>query len=330
MNVKKSRILYVKRFLEQQTDEDHPATMADILAYLADEGIPASRTSVTQDIEQLVESGVDAVCNKSNPNTYFIGDGHFELPELKLLIDAVQASRFIPRKKAAALTGKLTALASVHHAGELSRQLYVSGRDTPGGEKIYHTIDLLHRAIASGRTVTFKYYEYDRNKRKRYKHDGKVYRFSPYGLVWNSDRYYTVGYSGIHGKIITFRVDRIAVPELTGTSAQPKPDGFDMAYYAETVFQMYDGPVCEVTLKCENALMKAVIDRFGEDVHTEILDDAHFTVHAEIPVGPTFFGWVFTSRGAVEILSPEDAAGAYRSHLLDSLENAGRAGVHSG
>jgi predicted DNA-binding transcriptional regulator YafY len=230
---------------------------------------------------------------------------------LKLLIDAVQASRFIPRKKAAALTDKLAALAGDHYAGELSRQLYVSGHSAPGGERVYHTIDLLHRAVTAERLVTFKYYEYDRNKRKRYKHNGQVYRFSPYGLIWNNDRYYTVGHSESHDKPVTFRVDRIAVPKLTDIPARPRPEGFDMAYYAETVFRMYDGPLREVTLKCENPLMKAVIDRFGEDAETKILDDAHFIVRAKIPVGPTFFGWVFTSRGAAEIISPEDVAGDY-------------------
>jgi predicted DNA-binding transcriptional regulator YafY len=170
--------------------------------------------------------------------------------------------------------------------------------------------------------VTFKYYEYDRNKRKRYKHDGQVYHFSPYGLIWNSDRYYAVGHSESHGKLTTFRADRIAVPELTDVPARPRPDGFDMAYYVETVFRMYDGPLREVTLKCENPLMKAVIDRFGEDVRTDILDDSHFAVRAEIPVGPTFFGWVFASRGALEIMAPEDVASDYLRLLLDGAENA--------
>lgn len=322
MDTKKSRILYVKNFLEHRTDERHPATMADILAYLKSEGIPASRTSVAQDVAHLVEAGTDVVCNKGNPNTYFIGDGYFELPELKLLIDAVQASRFISRKKADALIGKLTELASVHQAEELSRQLYVRGRDVPGVERIYHTIDLFHRAVGVGREVTFKYYEYGRDKRKRFKHNGRVYRFSPYGMIWNNDRYYIVGYSESHGKTVTFRADRIASPELTDIPAAPKPEGFDMAYYAESVFMMYDGPLRSLTLRCENALMKAVIDRFGEDAETEIADDGHFTARVEASVGPTFFGWVFTSGGAVEIVAPEDVAGAYLSQLRDSIAKA--------
>ena len=312
MSEKRNRILYVKRFLEEQTDEAHPAVISDILAYLEKEGISASRKTVTQDIEQLIESGVDVVCNAGFRHEYFVGDRHFELPELKLLVDAVQASKFITAKKSAALIKKLTAFASTQQAGELNRQLYVDKHIKTENERTYFTVDLLHAAINAGKQITFKYYEYDRNKKKDYKHNRHTYTFSPYALLWNSDRYYAVGYSDKHGKVITFRVDRIATPKLFDAPAVPKPEGFDIKLYTKSVFQMYDGSALQrVTLKCENDLMKSIIDRFGEDVETEILDDGHFTAAVDISVSQTFYGWVFSFGGRIQIFSPDIVASEY-------------------
>jgi len=128
-----------------------------------------------------------------------------------------------------------------------------------------------------------------------------------------------VGWSDSHDKIITLRVDRIAVPKLTDADAVPKPEGFDMAFYAESVIQMYDGPVCEVTLACENEMMKHVIDRFGEGVNTKIVDDGHFEAHVSVPASPTFFAWVFTFHGSIQITRPKDVAVAYKEMAKKAL-----------
>ena len=309
---KKSRILYIKRFLETQTDENHPATMPDILSYLESESIPASRKTVAEDIRQLIDAGTDVICNTGHHYEYFIGDRHFELPELKLLVDAVQASNFISPKKSAALTEKLTGFVSSYQAGELKRQLYVGKHVKTVNERTYLTVDLLHNAINAGKQVTFKYYEYDRNKKKVFKHNRHTYTFSPYALLWNSDNYYALGYSDKHGKVITFRVDRIAKPEMSDAPAVPKPEGFDITLYTKSVFQMYDGSALQkVTLRCENDLMKSVIDHFGEDVETKILDDKHFAAVADVSVSPTFFGWVFSFAGRIAITAPESAVSEY-------------------
>jgi len=254
---------------------------------------------------------VDVVCNSGKRHEYFVGERLFELPELKLLIDAVQASRFISAKKSKALIDKLIALASVHQAAELNRRLYMDKQPKPDNENVYVTMDLLYTAVNAGKQITFKYYEYDRHKQKVFKHNRMTYVFSPYGLIWSNDFYYAVGYSESHQKVVCFRVDRIAMPELTNRPAVSEPEGFDIANYAQSVFQMYDGPVQDVTLKCENSLMKSVIDRFGEDVDTEILDDEHFLATAPVSASPTFFGWVFSFGGRMEILEPDNVVADY-------------------
>lgn len=308
---KKSRILYIQQYLEQHTDENHPATIAQIEAFLKTISISANRKAVASDIDILIEYGVDVICNRGRRNEYFIGDRHFELPELKLLVDAVQASKFISAKKSKVLIDKLTSFASMHQASELKRNLFIEKQVKAKNEGLYRTVDLLNKAINSKMQVQFKYYDYSPQKKKVYKHGGKIYEFSPYGLIWNSDSYYVVGFSDSHGKVTKFRVDRIATAKITTESAVAKPAGFDIARYARGVFQMFDGPMREVALKCDNDLMTVMIDRFGENVRTDIADQNHFVAHVNVSVSPTFFGWIFSFAGRITIISPTDVAYEY-------------------
>jgi len=310
-----SRILLTKQYLETQTDEAHPATIADILAHMESVGIPASRKAIQSDLEQLTETGYDIVRNTGRQHEYFVGDRHFELPELKLLVDAVQAAKFVSARKSASLTQKLTVLTSVHLAGELNRQTYIESRIKPDNEKVYLAVDVLHSAIQDRHKVQFKYYEYDRYKRKQYKHDRQLYTLSPYGMLWNHDSYYVVGHSDSHGKVITFRVDRIATPEATDLPAEPPPSDFDISVYARAVFSMYDGPMQTVTLKCKNEIMKTIIDRFGEGVETDLPDNDHFTATVTVSTSLTFYGWVFSFGGKMTILAPEQAVREYTDLL---------------
>ena len=318
-----SRLLYIKQFLETQTDEQHPMTLAEITANIQQAGFLCCTKTVKKEIDQLMESGVDVIRNKGRELQYFIGDRHFELPELKLLVDAVQASKFISAKKSKQLIKKLTAFASRHQAAELNRTLYTDKQIKPTNENIFITVDMLHAAINNNIQIHFKYYEYDHNKKKIFKHKRKVYEFSPYALLWNGDNYYTIGYSASHGKIIKFRVDRIATPELTKLSAVPQPNDFDVAFYAQKVFQMYDGPMWEITLKCENSLMKSIIDRFDEDVETSIIDDEHFNANVTACASPTFFGWVFGFGGKMEITAPKDVIDEYISLARSVIKTTG-------
>ena len=309
----KSRILYVQKCLLENTDEQHPATIADILSYLESVGIPAGRKAVINDIEQLMENGVDIICNKHRELQYFIGDRQFELVELKLLVEAVQASRFISHKKSTELIGKLTAFTSRHQADQLNRHLHIDKQPKTTNKNVFYTADMLHTAINNKQKVSFLYYEYDRNKNKIYKHNRQTYVFSPYGLVWNSDCYYVIGHSDNHGRVIKFRVDRIAKPEELKDRAVPTPKDFDISLYTKNTFQMYDGSLRDITLKCENALMKSIIDRFGEDVETAILDSEHFIARVRVSSSQTFFGWVVGFGGKMEITSPQDVKNAYYS-----------------
>jgi len=316
----KSRILYIKQFLEEYADEDHPKCVADILAHLKSVGIESSRQSVTRELKLLSEAGVDVICNDGKPKQYVIGDRGFELPELKLLVDAVMASRFIPPHKADDLIKTLSRYASKHQAEELRRTLYTDKQARPVGDNAYLTVDTLHAAVNAKKKIVHKYYDWGTDKQRFLKHDQKEFYFSPYGLIWNNDKYYVVGWSENREKVITLRVDRIAAPKMTETEAVPEPEGFDMNYYANQVFQMYDDDVRDVTLICENEMMKHVIDQFGEDVNTAIIDTSRFAAYVNVPPSPTFFAWVFTFLGGIKIAEPEYVAEKYREMLKKALD----------
>lgn len=310
-----ARILYVLRCLQEQTDEHHPISTKQILDYLEAQGISANRRTIPGDIEALMEYGVDVVEVKSTQNLYFIGERHFQLPELKLLIDAVQASKFLTEKHSKALIGKLLSLASPHQSADLTDSLHLEHQVKPQNEAAYITADLLFTAIRKKKRVRFMYYEYGPDKKKTYKHGRRIYTFSPWGFLWDNEKYYIIGYSDKHEKAVTFRVDRIAAPKLTEMNAISAPDGFNLADYGKSVFQMFDGPMLDVTLKCKNELMKTIIDRFGEGVQTKIADHEHFYAKVSVSVSKTFYGWIFGLDGAAEIVAPAEAMKDYCTML---------------
>lgn len=302
-NESQQALLLLRQYLYQQTDEQHPVSVTDILAFWQQHGIQAGRKSVYTDIELLQNAGMDIVCVKSTQNRYFVGERLFELPELKLLVDAVESSGFITEKKSTALIKKLGHLTSTAQAEQLNRHIYMGGTPKPENESIYYNVDTIHNAVQKKQQITFQYFEYTPKKEKILKHDGYKYRFSPYAMIWNRDCYYAVGWSEKHGKIAQFRVDRMtAVEPLEQTAVQTLD--FDPAEYVRKVFGMYPDDLCTVKLLCDNEVMRSVIDRFGENVWTETVDEQHFRATVEVAPSPPFFSWVFTFSGKIRIVSP--------------------------
>lgn len=318
----KNRVLYILKFLREHTDENHPTTIHEINDYLRELGIAAGRKTVADDIEQLQGCGYDVVCNKSRQNQYFIGARDLELAEVKMLVDAVQAAKFISAKKSKALIKELSAMASPYQAGELNRQLYIDGRVKTTNESVYYIVDLIYAAINEKRQITFKYYEYTPEKKKVFKHNGQVYVLSPYDLVWSNDSYYVFGFSESHGKVVKFRVDRMYKPSMSDTPAVKKPKDYDIAGFCKQVFMMYDGEPCTVELLCENNLMKSIVDRFGDKTETQIMDCRHFKATVEVSASPTFFAWIFTYAGKIKILSPQKVVDGYKAHLMKTASLA--------
>lgn len=318
----KTKLLHLARMLLRQTDEDHPLTVAQIIEGLARADIKAERKSIYDDLEALRLFGLDVQCRKGKAPGWFIGSREFELPEVKLLMDAVQSSRFITQKKSDALIRKLESLASVHQAGQLQRQVYVSGRIKVMNESIYYNIDKLHTAIAAQKAITFKYFDYDLTRQKVFRRDGKRYIVSPYGLIWNNENYYLVAFDHANRDMRHYRVDKmteIAVTCLEREGKDQYPD-FQLAQYGQKHFGMYSGPELMVTLRGRRDKAGLVWDRFGQDVILVPDGEEHFTVTLPVVVSPQFFGWLMGLDGSLTITAPRQAVQAYRQKLNAALE----------
>ena len=314
---RKLKPLYIMDYLLRNTDERHPATMKAILDHLEAQGIPAERKSVYDDIEALRDYGLDIVMTGTGKNNgYYVGSRDFELPELKLLVDSVQSSKFITKKKTDELIRKIEMLAGAHDAKQLQRQVFVAGRIKTMNESIYYNVDSIHLGISANRQIRFRYFNYNVAKEKVYHRDGASYRVSPFALTWDDENYYLVAYDSETEEIRHFRVDkmeRIAVTDLPreGLGAFRSTD---MSAYARKVFGMYSGEEARVRLRFDNDLAGAVIDRLGRDVPFVPDGEGHFTVTADVFVSPQFFAWVSGFGDKVKILSPEDVVAKMCGH----------------
>lgn len=318
MSEGKNRLLYVLKFLWQNTDAEHYATTADILTYLKKCGIPCDRKTIPGDIQKLCDIGIDIEEERSRENRYSLSSHLFTLPELKLLIDAVESSKFITTKKSTELIEKLSQMSSAHQAAELKSNLYISERVKPMNEQIYYLVDNINSAINRSKQISFRYFHYDQCRKEVPNNDGKRYYFSPYFLVWNEDHYYAVGYSEKHQKIGTFRVDRMKEVNILETDAVEKPSDFSLPEFTRRVFDMYAGDTKTVILHCKNDMMNYIIDHFGDDVETAPLDCAHFKAIAKVSVSPTFFSWVFQFNGDIQIKGPTSVVDRYKVMLVNA------------
>lgn len=315
---KKLKLLYLVRFLQEETDEQHPKTLQDMLSYLAAHGITAERKSVYDDLELLSLYGMDVQSVRGKTYGYFLGQRDFQLPELKLLIDVVQSSPFLTQSKSMELINKLEHLTSRPNARQLRRQVYVLGRVRTHNEQLYYAVDGLHTAINDDRQVTFRYFDWQPDGSKAYRRDGALYRVDPVALCVDR-HYYLVSYDPAIEDYRHYRVDRMEGLTVTDTPRDPLPEGFDLGRYVKTIFDMYNGRTETVRLRFDRALTNVVIDRFGADAHIRP-DGGSVVVSAPVEVGPTFFGWLAQFGPQAELLSPEDVRQEFAAHCRTTLE----------
>ena len=305
----KLKLLYLMQMLLERSDENHPLTVQDMIDELSLHDISAERKSIYADLEALRVFGLDIMQSKGKSTGYYIASRDFELPELKLLVDSVQSSKFITHRKTLSLIKKIEGLASVYDAQLLQRQVYVRNRVKSMNESVYYNVDEISGAISRDRIIRFNYFEFDVNKQRRYRHDGKVYEISPFALMWDDENYYMLGYDQEAEKLKHYRVDKMTNIESAETERSGKElfAGMDMSSYSKQVFGMFTGSEQTVKLRFENRLAGAVIDRFGKEVMLIPDGNEHFTVSADIAVSPQFYAWVFGFGTAVEILAPDSA-----------------------
>ena len=320
----KTKLLHLYQILMRQTDEEHPITVPQIIEELAKYDIKAERKSIYDDLEALQTFGLDVQSRKGKSGGWFVGERDFELPEVKLLMDAVQSSRFITQRKSDGLIRKLEQLASIPQAQQLQRQVYVSGRIKSMNESIYLNADKLHSAIAARKSITFKYFDYDIRREKVFRHGGSRYVVSPYGLIWNSENYYLVAFDHANRDMRHYRVDKMADIVITGLEREGKDlyPNFQLAQYEQKHFGMYTGQEMKVTLRGRRSMAGVVWDRFGQDVILSPDGEEHFKVTLPVVISPQFFGWLFGLDGGITIVAPQAAVDAYRQKLTQALAAA--------
>lgn len=315
------RILRMLQYLIRSTDEQNMASTVDLLEVLQKDGRKTDRKIVDRYVTLLIDSGFDVIKTKGkrNANLYYYGDRELNISEINLLIDAVASSRFINTKVSEMLIEKLTAMAGPSEADYLRSRVHAAGRiKTNSAESTYNT-EIILEAILLKRKISYQQIDYTINKEKTHKHDGYVYVTSPYDLLWNDDRYYLLGYSDKYQKVITPRVDRIENLQILDEPCEPKPEGYNVEFYANQVIKMMDGETRKVRLICEKERMINIIDKFGIDVETRAISDDHFEADVEVSVSKTFYGWVCQFGGSIKITGPEDIVEDYRKTVLKTL-----------
>lgn len=316
----KLKILYVLKFLTELSDKEHPLSAKSLISKLSDVGIETERKTIYDDIAALQRFGFYIEHTHANGGGYYLAKRDFELPELKLLVDAVQSSKFITKQKSSQLIKKLSALVNCHEADTLNRQVYVSDRIKTMNESIYSNVDIIHTAINENLQICFKYFDWTPEKKKIYRHGGAIYQVSPWALCWQDENYYLMAFDSKAGIVKHFRVDKMK--NIYSISkyrlGEERFKSFDLARYSKQTFGMFGGELESVTLNCDNSLAGVIIDRFGDDVSIFPGEDG-FLASVSVQVSNTFFAWVLQFGSKMKITAPTHVKAKMRE-LIDSVK----------
>ena len=314
----KFKLYRLAQIMQEQTDDEHYITMPEIMDGLAKYDVTAARKSVYNDLRDLSVLGIDVEGEPvGNRYHYHVVNRAFELPELKLLVDAFQSSKFITEKKSNALIKKLETLVSKYDAQKLQRQVFVSGRIKTMNESIYYTVDAIHKAISENKKIKFQYYQWNVKKEMELRHNGVWYHISPWGLAWDDENYYLVGYDSDAEQIKHYRVDKMLHIKLSNESRDGKEHfkKLDMADYAKKSFGMFGGKEQTVKLLVKNSLAGVIIVRFGKNVMLIPTDDEHFSVNVDVHVSRQFLGWVFSLGEDIKIVGPDEVVDEMKKEI---------------
>ena len=316
----KLKIFYILDYLQRNSHQDHPVRASELIAMLENKHhIACERKTIYSDIAALQDLGVDIVSIPGKNGGYYIASRNFELPELKLLIDAVQSSRFLTEKKSRELIEKLCNQCSVYDARLMRRDVLVSGRVKSMNETIYYNVDAIQDAISQNRQIRFRYFAWGIDGKRRYR--AKEYIASPYGLCQDNENCYLLGHSVRHG-ITSYRVDRMADIRTLDEARTPCPEltGKALTEHANRLFQMFSGDSTDVKLRFHRSLVNVVVDRFGRDVLLIPDGEEHFVFTAQVAVSPMFLSWVIGFGSKAKILHPQSVVDACRQMCLEALE----------
>ena len=321
----KFKFTYLMKIMQEKTDDEHSLTMPQIMEELEKYDVTAERKSIYTDFQDMTEKfGVEIIKEQIGRETYYhVGSREFELAEVKLLIDAIQSSKFITQTKSRELITKIKSFVSEHQAKLLQRQVYINDRVKTMNESVYYNVDDIHTAINQNKKIRFKYYKWDINKKLVPRHNGDWFVVSPWALTWDDENYYMVAFDELDHKIKHYRVDKmmhIAIEEEKRAGKEVFQN-FDMAEYSKATFGMYQGQKAKVKIQFANYMCGVFIDRFGKDISFRPVDDGHSEVHVDVNVSPQFFGWIFSLGKDVKVTGPGEVVEQMKEFARAFLEN---------
>lgn len=319
--LQKQKLFRILEIFMKETDEEHGLTINEIISRLEQYGISAERKSIYADFATFEELGFPIVRLYGNPPAYTLAERIFEMPELKLLVDAIQSSKFITAEKSFEMIEKLKFFAG-KRAPELTRQVFVKDRLKTENVATLYTIDRIHTAIKEGLRITFSYIDYNADKKKYLRHNGKKYDVSPKALIWSNDNYYLVGYDEEAGMIKNFRVDKLHKTQILPVERSLASDYYKMnpAEYSKKSFGMYGGREELITLEVRERLAGVIIDRFGMS-HTFIKTEFGFRVSVRVIASPNFYAWVMSFGADMKIIEPQSAISEMKQMLETISKN---------
>jgi len=315
----KLKIFYILDYLEAYSNEKNPVRASDLITMLdRQHNIRCDRKTVYSDIAALQQYGVDIVSLPGKNGGYYIASRNFELPELKLLIDAVQSSRYLTEKKSRELIEKLCSQCNEQDAKLMRRTVLVSGRVKSMNETIYYNVDAIQEAIAQNKQICFRYFDWDFGGKRKYRE--KEYLASPYGLCQDHENCYLLAFSSRYG-ITSYRVDRMTDIQLTEETRIPCPEltGKNLHEHANRLFQMYSGDALDVKMRFHKSLLNVVIDRFGKDTMLIPDGEEHFNFTVKVAISPMFLSWVIGFGAKAKILYPKSVSDACKELCMEAM-----------
>lgn len=323
-NCQKIKLLKLMELLRQETDEAHPITTSEICRRLGDMGISCERRTVGKDMKVLREQGFEIMSElKGHENSYWIADRSFELPELKILMDAVQAAVFIPEDKTAQLIAKLAALGGSHQAELLQGNVTRFNARKHSNHSIFYNVQAVEEALRQRRIVSFRYFDLNENLEKVYRMEGGRYRAEPVSLIYEDNNYYLLSYSSKYAKLLNYRLDRmdqVRVEEET-VSEEALRRIENAGKMVEETFRMYQGETRTVTLQFQDRIIGRLYDKFGEKLQIKRLGPQLCEAQVKVQISPTFFSWLFMVRSDLQMTAPADLVAEYRAQLEDALRD---------
>ncbi|MCF0185881.1 MAG: WYL domain-containing protein [Bacteroidaceae bacterium] len=321
----KFKLPILMKIMQEKTDDEHSLTMPQIMEELEKYEITAERKSIYTDFQDMTDKlGVEIIKEQIGRETFYhVGARQFELAEVKLLIDAIQSSKFITQTKSRELISKVKSFVSEHQAKQLQRQVFINDRVKTMNESVYYTVDDVHTAINENKKIRFKYYKWDINKKLVARNNGEWFVVSPWALTWDDENYYMVAYDDWDQKIKHYRVDKMMRISICDEKREGKElfKNFDMAAYSKTTFGMYSGQLTKVQIQFKNEMCGVFIDRFGKEISFRKIDDDHSQVSVDVAVSPQFFGWIFSLGKDVKVTGPDEVVEKMRKAAEEFLKN---------